>query len=457
MIGAGAAINTNAHQAEQDLLTPSEQLSQESEFHNIMRRANNALLQRDAAQALSLYEQAATQFGEKPEAELGQIRARLLNGSFREALAFANLVVGEHTDFPPAIALLALIEDRSGHMETAIARLEAALQRWPESDALLGALAEILIDRGDVTKSISVLNERIANRSDNIDILRLRARAAMRVGDAQALISWRSRVANAYADNGQPPRAQLFTNSKRTTPFDPELISTNQLSGDWPPPAFEQWPAANPDQINIGNGVVIGSGLRVITAASLAERVGQRVFVRNGLGHVREGRVESLDESTGLAVLLLDSPYDSKSSIEPVGFKAATPGGFCFALGFPVVGDIDGNYPVLSQGVVVRTRMGSATLTQFTAWLSPDQRGAPLFDSAGNLIGIYRGTGDQIDAARRDGLGNGNFAAGIQAISTQFRMHEAAQNPPEPTPTLRSSDELYEKLLPKVVGIIVVR
>ncbi len=422
-----------------------------------MQRADSALLQRQIAQALSLYEQAATQFGERPEAELGQVRARLLGGSFREALAFANLVAGEHADFPPAIALLAYIEDRSGHTEMATGRLDAALKRWPDSHALRAALAEILMDHGDVAKAVSLLDEWIGQDSNNANVLRLRARAAMLVGDKKALIDFRSRTANAYAETGRTSRSLLFAKSTKPNSFDSESVRPNHSFDEWPAPGFEPWPTANLEHAIFGNGVVIDAGQRVITAASLTARVGDRAHVRNGLGQMRNAVVESRDEATGLAILLLDTPYDMKSGIASANIKAAKPGGFCFALGFPVVGDIDGSFPVLSQGIVVRTQMGSAALTQFTAWLSSDQRGAPLFDSAGNLIGIYRGTGAQIEAVRNDGLGNGNFAAGIEAIKVQTKERDASQTPPASIPTLRSTDELYEKLLPTVVSIIFVK
>ncbi len=458
LIGTGATFGAATKSVEQDSLTKTELDSGENQFHRIMQLANSALMKRDATLALSLYEQAATQFGERPQAELGQIHARLLSGSFREALAFANLVVGEHADFPPAVALLAFLEDRSGHKEIGIARLEAALKRWPESVSLRAALAEILIDHGSVSKAISLLDDGIEHHSDNADLLRLRARAATLAGNPRVAAHWRGRGADAYKETAERTRLQQLPDGVTVRGADSiysDLTHSIQKFDNWPPPIFEHWPTEDLNPINVGNGIVIDAGRRVLTVASLATRIGEGAFVRNGTGQVRKGIVESRDDVTGLAVLLVDPPYDSKSSIESVGFKAATAGGFCFTLGFPVVGDIDGNYPVLSQGIVVRTRMGSATLTQFTAWVSPEQRGAPLFDSAGNLIGIYRGTGDQIETAKRDGLGNGNFAVGIESVTAHSKVLEAPQKPLVSTPIFRSPDELYEKLLPLVVSIVV--
>lgn len=155
----------------------------ERDFQALMRRANDALFRRDAGEAARLFEQASSQFGERPEAELGQARAYLLAGDFRQAVAYANLGAGEHSDFPPAIALLAFIEDRSGHTEIATSRLHAALKRWPEDTALTGALAEILIDRGASAKAISLLDERLNRGGNSTDLKRLRTRAATAIGD----------------------------------------------------------------------------------------------------------------------------------------------------------------------------------------------------------------------------------------------------------------------------------
>ena len=415
-------------------VSAGQEVSAESDFQALMQRANDALLRREAGAAARLFEQASSQFGERPEAELGQARAYLLSGDFRQAVAFTNLVAGEHSDFPPAIALLAFIEDRSGHTEIATTRLYAALKRWPHDNALTGALAEILIDRGASVKAIALLDERLNRGGNSTDLKRLRTRAATAIGDESVTREWRRKTANADESSPKPSHRN-----------------------DWPAPNFEAWPFAGIDQSNVGNGVVIDDGRRVVTDAALTPVIGARSFVRNGLGEVRSAKVEKNDTQNGIAILMLDRPFDTKSSVSSTRFRHAKPGKFCFTLGFPVVADVDGGYPVLSQGIVVRTRMGASGLIHITSWQSPAQRGAPLFDSAGNLIGIYRGKGSQVDQAQRDGLGQGFFAVGLDSVFNHLQLNAAPVSSSGAAIPQRSTDEIYQELMPAVVSVVIVQ
>ena len=75
-----------------ELSTPSP----EQHFQALLLRARSALMIRDADQAGLLFEQAAAQFGERPEAEIGQVSAYLLSGEFRKAVAYANQIGRAH-------------------------------------------------------------------------------------------------------------------------------------------------------------------------------------------------------------------------------------------------------------------------------------------------------------------------------------------------------------------------
>ena len=432
-----------------ELSTPSP----EQHFQALLLRARSALMIRDADQAGLLFEQAAAQFGERPEAEIGQVSAYLLSGEFRKAVAYANLVAGEHSDHPTPMALLALIEDRAGNTETAMVRLRASVTRWPDAISPLGAMTEIMIDRGTAAQAVPVLESWLATHWEAPDILRLRARAALALDDQATLRQWRLRTAHAFAAIGETALARKFlswSSSQDDALPASKPIRDHESLDRWSAPEFEPWPTTSLQRSNVGNGVVVDRGQRIITDLALAPNLGARALVRNGLGTIRSGRVERRDESRGVAVLLLDQAFDETHSIKSTQIKDAKAGAFCFGLGFPVVADVDGGYPVLSQGIVVRTGMGSSKMMQVTSWFSRDQRGAPVFDSVGNLIGIYRGKDDQVEAAKKDGLGKGSFAANVNTV-LDAKANDVSTHALTPQ---RATDDLYQELLPAVVAVV---
>lgn len=101
-----------------------------------------ALSNGQAEPALSAYEQAARMI-HAPDVELGLVRAMMLNGHYRRALAFGAHAAGAHTDFPTGSALYAWLLHSGGQAGAAQSALDIAQARSP-NDLTLVALRAAL-------------------------------------------------------------------------------------------------------------------------------------------------------------------------------------------------------------------------------------------------------------------------------------------------------------------------
>ncbi len=320
-------------------------ISKEAMFRSLLSKADTALREGEPELAHDLYVQAEGQSEESPEADIGQVRADLLAGEFRRASAFALLVSGEHADSSEALAIGAFLEERAGQTDRAIDFLRKALLKDPDAVPLVGALSEILLDRGRYQEAVELLDGWIRGHSPqpDVDALRLRAeRVSMQKSDVVA---------------GMQPGM-----------------------GHWAAPYFEPFPDVKGKNTN---GFVIDGGSRVVTLAEAVAHVGGPIYVRNGLGRLRKATLDRVDNN-GLATLRLEKPYDARSSL--LLFAAAVPGRPASVVGFGVVDPREASWPALTSGLLIRPR-GEGPL-RVSADLPQSIAGSPVFDPQGRLVGV---------------------------------------------------------------------
>ena len=324
-------------------------LAKEGLFRSLLKRADTAMCEGKPELAHDLYVQAEGQSEESPDADIGQVRADLLAGEFRRASAFALLVSGEHPDSTEALAIGAFLEERAGQTDRAVDFLKKSLAKSPDSVPLVGALAEILIDRGRYPDAIEVLDGWIRAHQSQPEISAMRARVE---------------------------RVSMQTSS--VTP------GTRAVEGRWPAPCFEPFPQQIPGKSV--NGFVIDDGSRVVTPAVLLSHVGGRVYVRNGLGRLRQAKVEKIDADSGLALLRLEKPYEARWSLSRQQIAAAVPGRAASVVGFGVVDRRDASWPALTAGWVIQPQ-GKGPL-RMSAELPESVAGSAVFDPQGHLVGV---------------------------------------------------------------------
>jgi hypothetical protein len=359
-----------------------------------LEAARRALDAGDGATAVSMYE-ALTQQGESLEAEIGLVRAALLAGEFRKALSWATLTAGEHKDSAEAVALLAYLHDRVGHTEQAFASLKTLRDSHPSSAIAVAAQAEILKDRLAADQAATLLK------------------------------TWRAKNPSA-----SPQRA-------------------------WPRPAFDRFPFAVEHIAAAGNGLIVDGGTRVLTYAAALPKAAT-FYVRNGLGKVRRAERTPNDQTGELVRLKLTEAYPSAWAFPEDEIVAPEGVRFCFAFGYATPRDTGGAYPAVSPGLVFRADAGVGGLMQITSPLGAGHSGSPVFDPRGRLIGVAVGAGNIVidGESLRARLGDGNFAVRVRERVTTLQQPVAAKGPVGPMPSV---EELYERVLPKVVQIVAVR
>jgi S1-C subfamily serine protease len=412
--------------------------------------AEAALAAGDSDRAMSLFEEAAAGTAHAPVAELGQARASLQLGEFRRAVSMTTLVAGEHKEFAEARALQAFLLDRAGQSTRALEMLTEERATRPDDVALLGAMAEIRLDRMEIAEAVRLLDEWAGRNGPDSDLHRLRSSAAEAAG--------------------RPIEGRVWLDPAPAPP------TSSGASDDRPARQRSRWPATFAEPLPLppaavraaGNGLVVDGGQAIVTTTGVTAAARGRIFVRNGLGRVREARLATIDEARGLALLRLDSPYPKRWSIASDTIGAPAGRRLSFILGFPRIHTDGFSQPRIDPGVVIRPDIGLGGLMQITNGLTPALAGSPVYDEIGRLVGLVAGPPGALswvpEAERQ--LGPGSFAVGAAAIHRLLgsTAGAAAESPPgspgpggraasaRPAP-IPATDELYERLAPAVVQI----
>ena len=170
--------------------------------------------------------------------------------------------------------------------------------------------------------------------------------------------------------------------------------------------------------------------------------------------------MEKILSNQGLALLRLESPYPKEWSLPDQTFSVPEGVRFCFVLGFPVTDALETSYPILAPGVVVRPDTGIAGLMQITGSLGPENSGSAVFDGSGKFIGMTLGKQEPLKGITDKDtlLGKGTFA--VRADVLQKLVPHSFRSGKKRTRIMAvkatpSVEELYEKLLPVVVTIVV--
>src|SRR5262249_9714610 len=149
-----------------------------------------------------------------------------------------------------------------------------------------------------------------------------------------------------------------------------------------------------------GNAILVGGGTHaLVPLASVA--AASKLWFRNGLGQLAEGHLVRRLPDVGIAVARLETslPFDADLEIAP---RAPFPGSIAYAVEYADGGDAGPSWPHLASGFVGRA-MGHSDTRQLDFGAPSGERGGPVFDAFGRLVGIVlpaEGAGKLIPASR---------------------------------------------------------
>ena len=238
-------------------------------------------------------------------------------------------------------------------------------------------------------------------------------RGYMQAGDYRRALAFGAHTAGAHLDvtggallyawllhaGGQPAIAQrLLSGTEAHSPESPLLVAVQQQLRSGAPRAIGRL-LAPPTRLApygeknglpataraVGSAVLRPGGGAALVPLGLLPRSG-RLWLRNGLGQLAKARVEKRLAAMGVALVRLERPLPVSKEFQ-VAARDAFPGSAGFAVEYVSAPDAEPAWPVLRTGF-----LGSASGDSGARLLGIDMpagpRGGPVFDGAGQLIGI---------------------------------------------------------------------
>jgi hypothetical protein len=188
----------------------------------------------------------------------------------------------------------------------------------------------------------------------------------------------------------------------------------------------------------LGSGLLVGGRLALTDAGNV--RSIDALWVRDGLGRVASARVARRFDEIGVAALELEAP--GAGSLDPVAAPARDPfpGSLAYVVGYAQSFDAAPAWPMLRAGFLGRPAAAGGPFA-LGIEVPGGPRGAPVFDAAGQWIGIAVG----------DAASGGRVVPVSQLERSGVVTREATA--PAQAPRL-AADEIYERSLLRTVQVI---
>lgn len=134
-----------------------------------------------------------------------------------------------------------------------------------------------------------------------------------------------------------------------------------------------------------GSGVLIDGGRHaLVPLASVAHA--RKIWVRNGLGQLRQAAVESRLEKDGMALLKLDQPLPVTEEFMTAS-RDPFPGSVVYAIEYARVPSAQPDWPVLRHGFLGNPS-GNSPDWELGITMPTGSHGGPVFDASGALAGV---------------------------------------------------------------------
>lgn len=449
--------------------------------------AKVAMARAQSARALDYFERAQRIAGNSYPATIGKARAHLALGQ----LMAARLQAEAAQKLAPSPAepelIQAEIELRTGKPREALQRMEALALRQPRAEDAAVARARLLLMMGDVETARTSLGRFVEVHPRSPSAVEMLAELSYAAGDTEVGSQMKSRAAALYGEQGKTFRRDVALAWVEARGKAPQGALLNDLPGEAPaaappsaaspepvipapppqaallprtaevPTAAVRFPFPADAKITGGSGFVIDGGRKVVTNRHVVEG-GKEFAIRTGLGEMVKARVVVASDKDDLALLELEQPLPAERAIPDDGYAKSTVGKTVVVMGYPLWYLLGESSPSLTNGIVSKgTGLKDDTTTfQLTAKINKGNSGGPVFDMAGNVVGITFGKLDAKRIQEEQGFTpeDVNFAIHVDRLPPAANVKLGAR--PAATREL-SIEQLYQQMLGKVVMVATYR
>ena len=221
------------------------------------------------------------------------------------------------------------------------------------------------------------------------------------LGDDKSSYKYRLIATDLFRDQGKIINAKAIEewiekNYKNKIDESPKVINKPKLPENKKPryilnspKEIEPFPVKNNEYIGSGSGFIVNDGNNIVTNRHVIEGA-TRIYVRNGIGELREAKIEFISDTDDLAILSLNKKYNSDYSLEIPYYDNLKVGMDAIIMGYPLSSVLGTSSPSLTEGVVSKDsglRDNPKTFI-LTSKLNKGNSGGPIFSSNGELIGV---------------------------------------------------------------------
>ena len=447
-----------------------------------------------SASALDYYEKAFEQDIENFEAVIGAATASLQLGNFKQARQYLGLATDLANDSADPVLIKAMISLRTGNVKDANALIQNLSRQQPDSPAVAVSNSKFLSMSGDNAAALRSLQIFVNKNPMAAESREYLGELEFRFGNKEAGLKHKQAAHQIYdnagnvfrrdvvlawleANGGSLPAPQLQSPPLKETPPTKEPITVEPVLDKKPsqsgesqakPTKVNSSPSANdkefappllrfpfPDGVTItgGSGFIVDGGRKIVTNRHVIEG-GKEFAIRTGLGEVIKAKVIYVSAADDLAVLELQKPLPADRSIPANAYSKPRVGRNVVVMGYPLWYILGQGSPSLTNGMVSkRTGMGDDLGTfQLTAKVNKGNSGGPVFDMAGNVVGITVGKLDTKKIQEEQGFvpEDVNFAIHVDRLP---KLINASFEGKEPNTVELSTEELYQVMLGKVVMV----
>ena len=388
-------------------------------------------------------------------------------GKIKIAKSNAKFALISNPDLISAELILAKIDNKLGNQGEAIKRFELLLELQPSNENVILNFAKYLEERSEIGKAINLIKDFILKYPNSPYVIDYLGQLYWFSGNSIKAIEYRSQATIIFEEQGKIINSNAIkkwiANNTSKVELDKKPENNNPDLPPKNPPRYilnspneiDPFPVNNNEWLGTGSGFIVNNGKNIVTNHHVIEGA-QRIYVRNGIGELREAKVEFISNTDDLALLSLDKDYDSQYALEIPFNDNLRVGMDSVIMGYPLSSVLGDTSPSLTEGIVSKSSGLNDNPGTFilTSKLNKGNSGGPIFSSNGELIGVAVAKLNKTKIFEENDFIPEDVNIGIKISRVKQML--------EPNETIQASNikydlaDLYEQKLPSVVMIVAV-